>query len=144
MVGINNRRRIVPSSCRKKSHRTFRKSTKNFSVKMLRDIILMMVDLVEKIGHAMKEAERRIMLCDGSSKNGTDCAGLFACFVKKILDRKEKVKLICEDVAKLVLITCSPLSNMGKFISSQDSKFKRLHLTISFKIMMQKQTHPKK
>ena len=48
MVRINNRRMITPSNCGKKSCRKFGKITKNFSVKMLRDIILIMVELVEK------------------------------------------------------------------------------------------------
>ena len=81
-------RTVEKQSCRK-----CRKNSNNFSVKMLRDIILMMVELVEKkIVFFMKEVEQGSMLHDGWSKSGAHRAGLFACFIKKTLGRKEKEK----------------------------------------------------
>ena len=88
-----------------KPHRKFRKITMNFSAKMLRDIILMMVKLVEKIGCVIKESERWSMFHDGWSKNGVHRVRLFTCFVKKTLDRKEKGKEFYENVVKFFFIS---------------------------------------
>ena len=97
----------------KKSFRRFKKDRTNFSQEKVKETLYKLVELVESnICYQMKKARRGTILHDGWIKNGVHYVAIYACFMKEVLEYRNKVE-VKDVVPELVLLASSPMASLS-------------------------------